>query len=243
MKRQIPNIITLCNLLCGTVAIYWAVLGHTARAAEFIMLGIFFDFFDGMFARLLKVASPIGKELDSLADVITSGVAPGLILFHILSGYPAWNGLRFVALLMPAFSAYRLAKFNLDERQSHSFIGLPTPANAIIWAMLGIGFEYPEIAQIALIPLPDIFCLSQNFIELPLLAVVSILLDILLISELPLFALKFKNLLWKENRVRFCFLISCFLLVAILGIYGLVVAILWYIVLSLITKPRTSSHE
>lgn len=243
MKRQIPNLITLCNLLCGIVAIYLAVLGHTAWAAGYIMIGIFFDFFDGMFARLLKVASPIGKELDSLADVITSGVAPGFILFHILSGYPLWEDLRYIALLMPAFSAYRLAKFNLDERQSHSFIGLPTPANAIIWAILGIGFEKPEIAQIALLPLPDIFCLSTNFVELPILAIVSILLDIALISEMPLFALKFKNLSWKDNWVRYIFLISCLILIIALGIYGLIAAVIWYIVLSLITKSTHIIHE
>ena len=138
MKKQIPNLITLCNLLCGVLSVWSAtsdtpVLGMPplTAAAGFIMLGIFFDFFDGMTARLLGVASPVGKELDSLADVITSGIAPAFILFYILVGHPmAW--LKFIAFLIPAFAAYRLAKFNLDERQHHSFLGLPAPANALI---------------------------------------------------------------------------------------------------------------
>ena len=123
IKRQIPNLITLGNLLCGVIACYFAARGNVQVAALFICLGIFLDFFDGLAARLLNVASPLGKELDSLADVVTSGVAPGIILLHLLRDN-ASQWLALVALLVPLFAAYRLAKFNLDTRQSHSFLGL-----------------------------------------------------------------------------------------------------------------------
>ena len=243
MKKQIPNLITLCNLLCGAIATLYAAGGHLTVAATFILLGIIFDFFDGMTARLLRVSSPIGKELDSLADVVTSGVAPGFILFSMLDTYTPCCWLKWTAMLIPAFSAYRLAKFNLDTRQTHSFLGLPTPANALIWAALGIAFSRPDLSQIALLPLPDIFSISTAHIEMPILAVLSLLLDIALVSEIPLFALKFKNLSWGDNLVRFVFLLSCLALILLFGLYGIVLSILWYVILSLLTQPKATAHE
>lgn len=241
MKKQIPNLITLCNLLCGVCACINAVRGDIAIAAIFISAGIFFDFFDGLAARALGVASPIGKELDSLADVVTSGVAPGLIIytfFDLYCGNPLLSG---IALLIPLFSAYRLAKFNLDTRQTHSFLGLPTPANALVWGGLAIWFQWPQLALID-------WGLDNNFITLsyhaiPLwifiaLAILSLLLDILLISELPLFALKIKNLSWKDNRLRYLFILSSLALIILFGGLGISLTILWYILLSILTRQK-----
>ena len=140
MKKHIPNTVTCCNLICGCIATYFAFQGNFIAATTFIVIGAVFDFFDGMTARLLKVDSPIGKELDSLADVITFGFAPSAMVFTVLGNTITGNGLEklipFVAFVMAAFSALRLAKFNLDERQTMGFIGLPTPANALFWTSL-----------------------------------------------------------------------------------------------------------
>ena len=146
MKKHIPNTITCCNLISGCIATYWAFQGEFDMALTFIVIGAVFDFFDGMSARLLHVSSPIGKELDSLADDVTFGVAPSAIIFAELAiiDYPAYLEplhpiLPYLAFVMAAFSALRLAKFNLDERQSMGFIGLPTPANALFWGALIVG--------------------------------------------------------------------------------------------------------
>lgn len=246
MKKQIPNLITLCNLLCGVGACINAVQGALESAALFICAGIFFDFFDGLAARALGVASPIGKELDSLADVVTSGVAPGLILhsfFRLYGGYPLLGA---IALLIPLFSAYRLAKFNLDTRQTHSFLGLPTPANALVWGGLAIWFKWPQLALVDLGL--DSHFMYQTFVftgthAIPLwlciaLAILSLLLDILLVSELPLFALKIKNLSWKENKLRYIFILSSIALILLFGGLGISLTILWYIILSILTHQK-----
>ena len=137
---NIPNIITCCNLMSGCTAIVLALNGNPTMALLWIVLGALFDFFDGMSARLLGVSSPVGKELDSLADVVTFGIAPSSIIFSFLSGiHHHFVWLPFIAFIMAAFSALRLAKFNLDERQTTSFIGLPTPANALFWGALIVG--------------------------------------------------------------------------------------------------------
>lgn len=233
IKRQIPNIITLANLLCGVLASLFAIQGYLYPAALFICLGIFFDFFDGLAARLLNVASPLGKELDSLADVVTSGVAPSFILLQLLWDNPIGRWVAYLSLLMPLFAAYRLAKFNLDTRQSHSFIGLPTPANALIWVGLGI----------------DVGFVLDNLWLTPIAAIVSLATDILMVSEVPMFSLKvnFKDLTWKTNRVQYIFLIGCAFIAAIgfaatLDFLFLPLAILWYILLSLITCKRHNAE-
>lgn len=248
MKKQIPNLITLGNLLCGVLACLFVLEGHVRTGALFICLGIFLDFFDGLAARLLGVASPLGKELDSLADVVTSGVAPSFILLAIIRQNSDWHFLAFLALLMPLFAAYRLAKFNLDTRQSHSFIGLPVPANALIWVGVAL-FLAPDC------PHPQCWVeggggwnpLVENNLFIVALIVVSLVTDVLMVSEVPMFSLKvdFKDLSWRTNRVQYIFLIGCVVL-AVLGFVFtldwlvLPLAILWYIVLSLVTQ---NSHH
>ncbi len=227
IKRQVPNMITLCNLACGVLSVFAALrMDQPTLAALFICLGIIFDFFDGLTARLLAVSSPIGKELDSLADVVTSGVAPATILYSLtypilLNFHLEW--LAFIYMLIPLFAAYRLAKFNLDTRQSHSFLGLPVPSQALVW----VGLALSSKAAIW----GDIYGVLA-------ILIVSVLLDILMVSELPLFSLKFnfKDLSWKHNKVQYFFLIGCALIIALLFDWiALSIIILFYIVLSLFT--------
>lgn len=228
--RNIPNSITCCNLISGCIATYNAFLGDIRMALLWIIVGAVFDFFDGMSARLLKVSSPIGKELDSLADDITFGFAPSAIIFYELSimEYPSEllmlkPYLPYFAFVMAAYSALRLAKFNLDERQSLGFIGLPTPANALFWGALFVG--------------------AQNFMEstaymLPVVLLMICVSCWLLIAEVPMFALKFKQWGWKGNEVKYIFLISCLPLLMIFGITAFSVIIAWYVVLSVVVNLR-----
>lgn len=228
--RNIPNSITCCNLISGCIATYNAFLGDIRMALLWIIVGAVFDFFDGMSARLLKVSSPIGKELDSLADDITFGFAPSAIIFYELSimEYPSEllmlkTYLPYFAFVMAAYSALRLAKFNLDERQSLGFIGLPTPANALFWGALFVG--------------------AQNFMEstaymLPVVLLMICVSCWLLIAEVPMFALKFKQWGWKGNEVKYIFLISCLPLLMIFGITAFSVIIAWYVVLSVVVNLR-----
>lgn len=228
--RNIPNSITCCNLISGCIATYNAFLGDIRMALLWIIVGAVFDFFDGMSARLLKVSSPIGKELDSLADDITFGFAPSAIIFYELSimEYPSEllmlkPYLPYFAFVMAAYSALRLAKFNLDERQSLGFIGLPTPANALFWGAL--------------------FVSAQNFMEstaymLPVVLLMICVSCWLLIAEVPMFALKFKQWGWKGNEVKYIFLISCLPLLMIFGITAFSVIIAWYVVLSVVVNLR-----
>ena len=204
------------------------VWGYTTQAALLICLGILFDFFDGLSARLLSVASPMGKELDSLADVVTSGVAPAAILFGLCYFSLEHLGLLWLSLLfllIPLFAAYRLAKFNLDTRQSHSFLGLPVPSQALVWVGLAlsqwsvVNGQWPVVAIVAM----------------------SLVLDVLMVSELPLFSLKFnfKDLSWKTNSVQYLFLIGCAVIIALLRDWiALSAIILWYILFSILTRRR-----
>ncbi|MBQ9652265.1 MAG: CDP-diacylglycerol--serine O-phosphatidyltransferase [Prevotella sp.] len=228
MKKHIPNTITCCNLISGCIAIVHAITGNPAMALMWIIIGAVFDFFDGMSARLLGVSSPIGKELDSLADVVTFGVAPSTIIFFelLVMEYPAFleparDIVPFAAFIMAAFSALRLAKFNLDERQATSFIGLPTPANALFWGSLIVGAK--EIVE------------CSPWMVLVVLAMV-LLSSWLLVAELPLFALKFKHWGWKGNEVKYIFVLTSALLLAIFRISGFAIIIAWYVILSSLTS-------
>lgn len=228
MKKHIPNTITCCNLISGCIATYWAFNSEYELALLFIVIGAVFDFFDGMTARLLHVSSPIGKELDSLADDITFGFAPSAIIFSWLSGYhfhelpsPIAFLMPFTAFIMAAFSALRLAKFNLDERQSMGFIGLPTPANALFWGSLIVGAG-PFLAS------------SPIYIYGTI--AVMLLFSYLLIAELPMFALKFKTWGWKGNEVKYIFLLTCIPLLIIFKVSGLAIIIAWYALLSVCTQ-------
>ena len=221
--------ITLCNLACGVLSVLAALYyGFPRQAALLICLGILFDFFDGMTARLLGVSSPMGKELDSLADVVTSGVAPAAILFSILYKPLSEHGQLWLAvalLLIPLFAAYRLAKFNLDTRQSHSFLGLPVPSQALVWV------------GVALSQLPVV---SGQW-SLIVIVALSLVLSVLMVTELPLFSLKFnfKDLTWRTNSVQYIFLIVCAVIIAVLRDWiAISVIILWYIILSAITQRK-----
>jgi len=227
IKKHIPNSITCCNLISGCIATCFAFFHDPELALLWIIIGAIFDFFDGMSARALHVSSPIGKELDSLADDITFGVAPSTILFSQLLVLdtpnflaPLASFLPFVAYLMAAFSALRLAKFNLDERQSMGFIGMPTPANALFWGSLIISsHEWLE-------------SFSYSY---PLLILLMLLSSWLLISEIPMFALKFKHWGWQGNQLRYGFVIISALVVianiVLSGYEGFLKA--WWIVIAL----------
>lgn len=195
-------------------------------ALLFIVIGAVFDFFDGMVARLLHVSSPIGKELDSLADDITFGFAPSSIVFEYLR--PETELLPFIVFIMSAFSALRLAKFNLDERQALEFIGLPTPANALFWGSLIAGAgEWMKTAPFVG-PNLSLVILAGVFISC-----------YLLVAEIPMFALKFKHWGWKGNEIKYLFILSCIPLLLLLGITGLAAIIAWYIILSVATTKKT----
>ena len=234
IKKHIPNCITCCNLISGCIATYYAIYSMYDYALLFIIIGAVFDFFDGMSARLLNVSSPIGKELDSLADDITFGLAPSTIVFSFLmeqnwTGVMQGNRLAFVlpflAFVMAAFSALRLAKFNLDERQALGFIGLPTPANALFWGSLiaGAGSWLSTVPYICYILLAGVFLSCY-----------------LLIAEIPMFALKFKHWGWKGNEIKYIFILSCIPLLLFLKVSGFAAIIAWYIVLSVVTNKKTS---
>lgn len=246
MIKQVPNIITSLNLLCGCVAILFAVSGDLITASLFVFFGIFFDFFDGLAARLLKAHSEIGLQLDSLADMVTSGVAPAIVMVQLLHesffGGPivlselfspeGWNvGVShyfpFIGLLIAVASAYRLAKFNVDTRQTSSFIGLPTPANTILILSLPLilHFQYSEW-------LADIILNKWFLIGFTLLSC------ILLNAEVPLFALKFKTWDFKSNALRYVFLLLSIVLIVVLHFLAIPLIILSYILLSLFWKDR-----
>jgi CDP-diacylglycerol--serine O-phosphatidyltransferase len=221
IKKHIPNTITCCNLISGCISTYWAFCGNYEMALLFIIIGAVFDFFDGMSARLLGVSSPIGKELDSLADDITFGFAPSAIIFSYLCTFHIHLlFVPFLAFVMAAFSALRLAKFNLDERQALGFIGLPTPANALFWGALIVGAG----DWISTLPYAPYLILLGTFISC-----------YLLIAEIPMFALKFKHWGWKGNEIKYIFILSCIPLLLLLRVSGIAIIIAWYILLSIIT--------
>ena len=245
MKKHIPNTITCCNLICGCIAIVFALQLNTQMALLFIILGAVFDFFDGMSARLLGVSSNIGKELDSLADDVTFGVAPSAMIFVELSvlDYPSFlNDIPFAITLLPylafivaAFSAVRLAKFNIDTRQTTSFIGLPTPANALFWGSLIVGIA----------PL-----LEQYKWFMPLMVLGIFVSSWLLVAEIPMFALKFKHWGFKGNEVKYGFVIfSAAVLIAsiVAGVVmgqprfawsGFSIIIIAYVLVSILTQKK-----
>ena len=228
IKKHIPNTITCCNLISGCIATYWAFSGNYEMSLLFIIIGAVFDFFDGMSARLLGVSSPIGKELDSLADDITFGFAPSAIIFSYLCTFHIHLlFVPFLAFVMAAFSALRLAKFNLDERQALGFIGLPTPANALFWGALIVGAG----DWISTLPYAPYLILLGTFISC-----------YLLIAEIPMFALKFKHWGWKGNEIKYIFILSCVPLLLLLGVSGIAIIIAWYILLSIITTKMNPKN-
>ncbi|WP_373720257.1 CDP-diacylglycerol--serine O-phosphatidyltransferase [Bacteroides heparinolyticus] len=228
ITRHIPNTLTCLNLFSGCIACVMVFEARYEAALGFIILSAAFDFFDGMMARVLNAHSAIGKDLDSLADDISFGVAPSLIVFSLFKemNYPEAMAsmasyFPYLAFLLAVFSALRLAKFNNDTRQTSSFVGLPVPANALFWASLAAGGHS--------------WLTSDSLYPICLLLLVG-LFSWLLVSEIPMFSLKFKNLSWKDNKVSFVFLIACIPLLLFMGVCSFSVIIVWYILLSLVTK-------
>lgn len=256
IKKHIPNAITCGNLLCGCLAIVKAFEGNLVWAAYLVGIAAVLDFFDGFAARMLKVSSPIGKDLDSLADMVTFGVVPGVVMFQLIKislsvlivDGPALNGwtvyppsvvahdgiadsasylsffesnVSYIAFLIPIFSAIRLAKFNNDTRQTDSFIGVPTPANAMVICSLPLILAYSDYTFIA-----NVYFLS----------VLSVVMSFLLVAELPLFALKFKHFKWQGNEIRFVFLGLSLVMLITLQFVGIPLIIIMYILLSVINN-------
>lgn len=238
MKKHIPNLITLGNLLFGTIAAIAAVNGNYEIAALSVTIGIVLDFFDGFFARMLHVSGELGKQLDSLADMVTSGVVPGIIMYTLLqenslnlfektadtfnlasfsTGY-----LPYFGLLLTLAACYRLANFNIDERQSDSFIGMPTPAMSLFVISL---------------PLIPIYSDNQFFIDLVqnnyFLFGITLVLSFLMNAEIPLFSLKFKNYKLKENVLKYVFLLVSILMILFLEVIAIPLVIILYVVLSI----------
>jgi CDP-diacylglycerol--serine O-phosphatidyltransferase len=222
IKAQIPNLLTLLNLLFGVIGIIWVLDGQILTGAYFVLIAAGFDFLDGFVARLLKVQSEMGKELDSLADVVSFGVLPGLILFMMTKNSVSPDSyLPYLTLIVPMLSAYRLAKFNLDTRQSERFIGLPTPASALFLSTLPyLAVHWPILGE---------------WLSLPIvLILIAWILAILLVSEIPLIALKFKSFAFSKNRFRYILILMSLAFFAWLQLAGIPLVILAYIGLSVI---------
>ena len=244
----IPHLITSGNLVCGCLAIVNVLGGDLILGAYLVGIAALLDFFDGFAARLLKVSGEFGKQLDSLADCITFGVVPGMVMMVMIDKsfllsdllspelmnadnsmnnfiFPR-NNLSYLALLIPVFSAIRLAKFNIDARQNDSFIGLPTPANSIFIISLGYISADPATS----------IQIKSLILQPWILIFITCIFSFLLIAELPLFALKFKNFKWRENKIRYLFLALSFLGILFFKIFGLSVSILLYLALSVINN-------
>lgn len=234
----VPNTITAMNLTCGSLAVFFAVDGQLGWAAIFIFAAAIFDFLDGFAARLLNAYSSIGKELDSLADTVSFGLAPAAIVFTMLEitlfgknqpmqeiegNWSQWITL-YSSLIIPIAGAFRLAKFNTDDRQSEQFLGMPIPANAIFFASLALILELGTKENIVPIILNKYTILASIFG-----------CSFLMVSELPMFNLKFKNLNLKENALRYFFLGISILMLIFLQIYALPLIIIWYVLLSVIS--------
>lgn len=270
---NLPNLLTATNLLCGIFAIILAFAGRLDLAPFAVFAGLFCDFFDGFLARKMGVSGELGKQLDSLADVITFGLAPGIIMMllmassiymdnlvfeesfqsHVHREIITWTNtvfygidnehnasmkyLPFVALFIPFMSMFRLAKFNIDNRQSDSFIGVPTPLNSMFFMFFPLVFWMD-------------FELWKNqeylysFIFNPyLISGLVVVMSLLLVSEIPLISLKFKSFQWKENKIRFIFLITCLLFIVILWVWSIPLIVLLYLILSVIDSKKAKNKN
>lgn len=231
IKKHIPNSITCLSLFSGCIACVMAIQGNLFSAAIWVIIAALFDFMDGFAARSLQAYSPLGKELDSLSDMVSFGVAPGMVVFWLLKeASPALplglfnTYIPYLAFVIPVFSALRLAKFNIDDRQTSSFIGLPVPAHALFWASAGY----------AVIPV-------IHFNELLFVILVLLLAfgsSFLLVSNLPMFSLKVKSLQWKGNEFRYLLVFGTIVFIVLWGFLGIAGAILLYIILSIFNKQR-----
>lgn len=230
MKQHIPNAVTCLNLFSGCLGIVFAFNGNLVFASYAILIAAVLDFLDGMLARLLKAYSELGKQLDSLADMVSFGVLPSVIIYHLFLSSAEITSLRLIsysAFIIAVFSGLRLAKFNIDTRQSENFIGLPTPANALLIASFPFMMEQNN----------SIF---MNYIMNPYsLLVFSLIMSFLLISEIPLISLKFKTLNFSENALRYTLIISSILLISLLQFAAVPIILILYILISLIQFRKT----
>ena len=241
IKRYIPNALTLLNLFCGSIAVLFVVNNDFVTAALFVFLGIFFDFFDGFAARKLNVQSALGIQLDSLADMVTSGLVPGLVMYklfvlvdfdwdsfgiHKTEGFV--NLLPFLGLFITLASAYRLAKFNIDEDQQTYFKGLPTPANTLLIISLPLIMEFQNNDLMNAIILDKWFLIGMTFLSCYLLN-----------ANIKLFALKFKDWHFKANATRYIFIILSTVLLIVLQFAAIPVIIAIYIIMSLLDSLTT----
>lgn len=242
IKQAIPNVITTLNLASGLISITLTLEGHLIMASVFIFIAVVFDYLDGTAARLLDARSLMGKELDSLADLVSFGVAPGIIIFQLLTIHCSGSSnflermhiIPYFALLIPVCSAIRLAKFNLDPRQEELFYGLPTPANAVFFASI----------PLVILLQPRIFSLVQLdffitfFSNSRVLGILTVFFSYLLISDFRLFSMKFKSLEWKGNQIRFIFLILSFLLLILFSISAVPLIIVLYLFMSVFFQKK-----
>ncbi len=238
IKKHIPNTITLLNLLAGLLALIHAFNGNYNEAFSLVCLGIFFDYWDGFFARIWKVQSPIGLQLDSLADMVTSGVVPGLVMYKMLADIQENQSqynltedtyymgvVPYLGFLITLASCYRLAKFNIDTRQTDSFIGLPTPANALL------------IMSIPMIQFHSEFEWLVDFLSNPYVLVgITVLSSYLLNAEIPLFSLKVKSFSWEKYKMQVVFLILSLILLILLEFIAIPIIILLYVILSVVNN-------
>lgn len=231
IKSHVPNTITLLNLFSGCIALVFAFEQNYLMAFCFVALGIFLDFFDGFFARLFKVSGELGLQLDSLADMVTSGVTPGLVMYLMMSNSSTATGsdinmwFPYLGFIITLGSCYRLAKFNIDTRQSDSFIGLPTPANALFILSLPLVLQYSDSLLVLEI-------LTDKWV----LLVITLGSAYLLNAEIPLFALKIKKFNVSDNALQIGYLIASVLLLVLFGFAGIPMTILLYVVLSVISN-------
>ena len=246
IKKHIPNLFTLGNLFCGTLATIFAVQGQFEMTAIFVVLGIVFDFFDGFLARILNVSGELGKQLDSLADMVTSGVAPGLVMFYLLADHSLfqfsnleivnWFGIKsqpiqLIGLLLTLAACYRLARFNIDTRQSESFIGLPTPAMSLF------------VISLPLIQLnTDIEFVKEMISNNYFLIAITLLLSYLMNAELPLFSLKFKNYRIKNNVFKYLLILLSVILLISAQYLAIPIIIVVYVILSVIDNINTKKN-
>jgi CDP-diacylglycerol--serine O-phosphatidyltransferase len=238
LRQLIPNTITSANLFCGCLAIVNIAEANLMMASIFVLLGAFFDFFDGMAARLLNAGSSIGAQLDSLADMVTFGVAPAFLTYQWL-GQLQDSPLNYAAFLIAVFSAVRLAKFNVDERQTSSFIGVPTPANAMLWVALPL-IQWQNSKGFAFFELPFLEdALNNYWLILSLVFIFSYLL----VAELPLLSLKFSSFKWQGNQPRFSLLLSAAVLIGLFCFAAIPFILILYLILSIIQTYYKRSNE
>jgi len=243
-KKQIPNLITFLNLICGLLALIHAFNGNYNEAFSLVCLGIFFDFWDGFFARIFNAQSPLGVQLDSLADMVTSGVVPGVVMYKMLSDIQEnqdiynltpetfyMGAVPYIGFIITIASCYRLAKFNIDDRQTDSFIGLPTPANALL------------IMSIPMILFANQYQWLSDLLSNPYFLVgISFLSAYLLNAEIPLFSLKVKYFSWEKNKLQVIFLAISAVLLLLFHFLAIPIIILFYVILSVLNNTVLSKQ-